>query len=78
MNGRCCTDTISSGRQYDGNGNVAEWWTPETIENFGVEAQCYIEQYNAFCYDDIAECVSYCFKICHNYEDIVKANLFFR
>ena len=52
-----------SGRQYDGNGNVAEWWTPETVENFGVEAQCYIEQYNAFCYDDIAECVSYCFQL---------------
>ena len=52
------TDLTFSGRQYDGNGNVAEWWTPETVENFGVEAQCYIEQYNAFCYDDIGECVS--------------------
>ena len=47
------------GRQYDGNGNVAEWWTPETVENFETEAQCYIEQYNAFCYEDIGECVSY-------------------
>ena len=50
---------IFSGRQYDGNGNVAEWWTPETVENFETEAQCYIEQYNAFCYEDIGECVSY-------------------
>ena len=49
-----------SGRQYDGNGNVAEWWTPETVEKFEAEAQCYIKQYNAFCYDGIGECVSYC------------------
>ena len=46
------------GRQYDGNGNVAEWWTPETVENFETEVQCYIEQYNAFCYEDIGECVN--------------------
>ena len=47
-----------AGRQYDGNGNVAEWWTPETVENFEQETQCYIEQYNSFCYEDIGECVS--------------------
>ena len=60
---QCCTeilfDDVLAGRQYDGNGNVAEWWTPETVENFEVETQCYIEQYNAFCYQDIGECVSY-------------------
>ena len=50
--------TVLAGRQYDGNGNVAEWWTPDTVANFEVEAQCYIDQYDAFCYEDIDECVS--------------------
>ena len=55
---RTSLDESIAGRQYDGNGNVAEWWTPETVENFEQETQCYIEQYNSFCYEDIGECVS--------------------
>ena len=68
---RCCTEILFPGRQYDGNGNVAEWWTPETVDNFGIEAQCYINQYDAFCYDDIGECVSYILPISGNQKYLI-------
>ena len=36
------------GRQYDGVGNAAQWWSDETIAAFEAEAQCYIDQYDAY------------------------------
>ncbi len=47
-----------SGRQYDANGNVREWWTAETVAAFEEKAQCYDDQYDAICYEGIG-CVSY-------------------
>jgi len=36
------------GRQYDGNGNAIPWWSPETIDAFTKQAQCFIDQYNNY------------------------------
>jgi putative endopeptidase len=36
------------GSQYDGNGNLRDWWTKEDHKNFKVKTTALIEQYNAF------------------------------
>ncbi len=36
------------GSQYDGAGNLLDWWTPDDKERFQQKAQTLIEQYNGF------------------------------
>lgn len=36
------------GRQFDENGNLANWWHPETLRNFLERAQCIINQYGNY------------------------------
>jgi endothelin-converting enzyme/putative endopeptidase len=36
------------GAQYDGAGNLNDWWTPEDKANFEVKTKALIEQYDAF------------------------------
>jgi endothelin-converting enzyme/putative endopeptidase len=36
------------GSQYDGSGNLLDWWTPEDKERFQEKAQALIEQYDGF------------------------------
>ena len=36
------------GRQYDGTGSLAPWWSEETIAAFGGKAQCFIDQYSNY------------------------------
>lgn len=36
------------GRQYDGDGNLKEWWTPEVSKAFDARAQCVVEQFSAY------------------------------
>ena len=36
------------GRQYDGDGNLRDWWTPEDNEKFKSKASGLINQYSAF------------------------------
>lgn len=36
------------GSQYDGQGNLNDWWTPADKEAFGVRAQSLIDQYDVF------------------------------
>ncbi|MEZ5936038.1 MAG: M13-type metalloendopeptidase [Alphaproteobacteria bacterium] len=38
----------SGGRQYDADGNLRDWWTPEDARAFEAEAQKLIDQANAF------------------------------
>ena len=45
------------GRQYDGNGNAIPWWSPETVEAFTTQAQCFIDQYNNYTIDEIVDIV---------------------
>ena len=37
-----------SGRQYDAQGNLRDWWTPEDAKEFEKRAQCFIDEYAAF------------------------------
>ncbi|KAI8144183.1 hypothetical protein BJV82DRAFT_513660 [Fennellomyces sp. T-0311] len=38
----------SSGRQYDGDGKLNDWWTNKTAQSFKDKAQCFVNQYNSF------------------------------
>ncbi len=36
------------GAQYDGDGNLRDWWSPSDHKNFKAKTQMLVEQYNAF------------------------------
>jgi predicted metalloendopeptidase len=36
------------GRQSDKDGNTADWWTEQTVNNYISRAQCFIDQYDSF------------------------------
>ncbi len=36
------------GRQFDGAGNLHNWWTPEDAAEFEKRAECFIKEYSAF------------------------------
>jgi putative endopeptidase len=37
-----------SGRQFDGKGNLRDWWTPEDATKYKAAAQLVVEQFNGF------------------------------
>jgi putative endopeptidase len=42
------------GRQYDPQGNLRDWWTPEDAKEFTNRAECFIKEYSSFiAVDDI-------------------------
>jgi endothelin-converting enzyme/putative endopeptidase len=42
------------GRQYDGQGNLKDWWTPQDAERFSERVRCVSEQYGGYiAVDDI-------------------------
>ena len=43
------------GAQYDGDGKLHDWWTPEDKANFEARTKALIEQYNAFVPTQLAE-----------------------
>ena len=36
------------GRQFDGNGNLSDWWTPEDGKKFEEKADCTVKEYGSF------------------------------
>ena len=36
------------GRQFDGHGNLQDWWTPEDAKEFEKRAECFIKEYSSF------------------------------
>lgn len=38
----------NKGRQYDSNGNLDEWWDPNTRQQFLEKAKCIIDQYGNY------------------------------
>jgi endothelin-converting enzyme/putative endopeptidase len=36
------------GRQYDGKGNLADWWTQADVKRFKSRAQCVVDQYGGY------------------------------
>ncbi|ESO95260.1 hypothetical protein LOTGIDRAFT_176672, partial [Lottia gigantea] len=37
-----------SGRQYDKDGNLLQWWSDDAIDQFKAKAQCIIDQYSTY------------------------------
>jgi endothelin-converting enzyme/putative endopeptidase len=36
------------GRQYDGKGNLVDWWTEKDVKRFDSRAQCVVDQYSGY------------------------------
>lgn len=36
------------GRHFDKNGQLRDWWSPETVERFKNKSQCVVDYYNKF------------------------------
>jgi len=45
----------SMGRNYDGDGNYAVWWSQASIDAFEERAQCFVDQYNAYHPPEVAD-----------------------
>jgi endothelin-converting enzyme/putative endopeptidase len=37
-----------SGRNFDAQGNLRDWWTPEDAAEFNSRAQCFVDEYSQF------------------------------
>ncbi|XP_073814712.1 M13 family metallopeptidase neprilysin 5 [Musca autumnalis] len=44
-----------SGRMFDKNGNMVQWWSNETISEYVNRTECFVEQYGRYYLDDIEE-----------------------
>ncbi|KAG0173553.1 hypothetical protein DFQ28_007969 [Apophysomyces sp. BC1034] len=42
----------NSGRQFDADGRLVQWWTNETAQSFDEKAQCFVKQYSEFTVED--------------------------
>jgi len=40
--------TFPQGRQFDKDGNLVEWWEPDTKKKYLQKAKCIIEQYGNY------------------------------
>lgn len=38
----------NNGRHYDVNGNLTDWWTQHTVEEFEARAECFVKEYSNF------------------------------
>ncbi|KAI6241990.1 Phosphate-regulating neutral endopeptidase [Aphelenchoides fujianensis] len=48
-----------NGAQFDGEGNLRDWWSDDSKKKFKDRQSCLIDQYSSFCYnDDKQECVN--------------------
>jgi len=47
-----------SGRRFDRAGNMVEWWSNKTIEEYVNRTECFVEQYSRYHLADIDEYVS--------------------
>ncbi|KAK2582464.1 hypothetical protein KPH14_004770 [Odynerus spinipes] len=47
----------NSGRQYDSNGNLRQWWTNETISEYTERTQCFIDHYSNYYEDEVDDYV---------------------
>lgn len=58
------------GRQFDKDGNLVEWWEPETKEAYLKKASCIIHQYGNYTAEQVGLNVSICDKkktiVCNN------------
>lgn len=47
-----------SGRQFDKDGNLRQWWTNKTVEEYVNRTTCFINQYGSYYLPEISEYVS--------------------
>ena len=43
-----CVKTCHTGKQYDENGSLRDWWTSKTEKKYNSKAKCFIGQYNRY------------------------------
>ena len=43
---------LLQGRQFDLDGNLAEWWEPQTEQAYLERAQCFINQYGNYSFPE--------------------------
>ena len=43
----------TSGRQFDKDGNLPQWWSHDVIEAFKERAQCMIDQYDSYVVQEV-------------------------
>ncbi|XP_071042056.1 endothelin-converting enzyme 2 [Parasteatoda tepidariorum] len=48
----------SSGRKFDKNGNLTQWWSDEHIEKFKEKASCFVDQYSQLPIDIVGQNVN--------------------
>lgn len=41
------------GRQFDKEGNLVDWWAPETKENYLERAECIVQQYGNYTVEEV-------------------------
>ena len=51
--------TFTQGRQFDKNGNLVEWWEPDTKKKYLQKAKCIIEQYGNYTEEETGMHVSF-------------------
>lgn len=44
----------NTGRHYDSDGNVRQWWSNETITEYTERTQCFIDHYNTYYEDEVS------------------------
>lgn len=54
----CASFLLLSGRQYNIEGNLVQWWDNDTIDAFRKRAQCMIDQYSGFKQEQTGQYVS--------------------
>jgi len=41
-------DPSVSGRRYDENGNLRQWWSNKTLQHYHEEVECMVRQYDSY------------------------------
>ena len=47
---------LSTGSEYDENGNIRQWWTKASHDNFEKRSKCLIDEYNNVTFLDEKVC----------------------
>lgn len=50
--------SYSAGRMFDKDGNIRQWWTNRTIEEYLNRTDCFVKQYSSYYMPEINKYVS--------------------
>ena len=55
---------LSTGSEYDENGNIRQWWTKASLDNLEKRSKCFIDEYNNVTFLDEKVCSdALCFSV---------------